>query len=112
MSCSLLKRIITSIKEIFTTKLTLKLFMRFHPRRFRWWRYTSMRSLPSAYTEGNNNSMSSDDQIRWLHSRCNRCNSIFTITVLKDDIPVQRKCMSCDELYIYREQDLKDTGVL
>ena len=58
---------------------------------------------PSMYSEGNKNSMDESSQIRWCVERCPRCHSIFTVQILKDDIPAALKCMCCNELTICTE---------
>ena len=57
--------------------------------------------VPSLYIAGNPNSITADDQISWLEDRCKRCNSIFTVRVKKDDIPVALFCCSCNNNYNY-----------
>ena len=66
--------------------------------------------MPSMFTDD----ISRDNaQIRWCQDRCKRCNSIFTVTLLKNDIPIATKCMidtkgHGESLYIYNKYDLKN----
>jgi hypothetical protein len=71
-----------------------------------------MNKESSMYTENTPNSMGAESQIRWCYLRCKMCHSIFTVTVLKDDIPVATKCMCCDTLFIYHEKDLKEMKLI
>ena len=70
-------------------------------------------SVPSIYNEGHPHALTPENaQIRWCVQRCHKCNCLFTVQLLANDIPTAYKCMSCDTLYMYNENELKNMGVL
>jgi hypothetical protein len=70
--------------------------------------------LPSLFIEGEIEVSSA--QIRWCRIRCTTCNSIFTVTICKDDIPLATKCMENHKkentLEIYSKKDLIRMGYI
>lgn len=71
-----------------------------------------MSKVPSIFHEGKDEVNSDNAQIRHASQRCSKCNSIFTIQILKDDIPASLKCLSCNETYMYSEEELRNLGIL
>lgn len=76
----------------------------YHASRLHFRRFLNM-AHPDLYVDGNPNSVMDFDQVKWLDFRCPRCNSIFTVTIKKDDIPVESRCMSCLNHYIFPNPD-------
>lgn len=64
-----------------------------------------MQEQLSLFTTDTKNSMDGSEQIRWLINRCQKCNSRFTVTLLKDDIPIATTCMSCTNAHIYTNRE-------
>jgi hypothetical protein len=58
----------------------------------------------SMFSEGLPNSIHGDNaQIKWCRERCEKDNSIFTVQLLADDIPVALKCLFCGHMKHYND---------
>ena len=76
------------------SKIRHRLYLRLHPRRYKIGKIL-MQNQFSLYTTDTKDSLDGSSQVRWFINRCSKCNSIFTVTILKDDIPVSTACLSC-----------------
>jgi len=88
--------------------MVLRNLLRFHPRRF-----IHMSQVPSIFNQNLQNSLTSDNaRIQWCIEECKKCSSLVTMKVLAQDKPCFLKCMVCDEMYFYTENDLKERHLL
>lgn len=62
--------------------------------------------IPQMFTDRINQG---NAQIKWCFYRCKVCNSIFTVTLLYNDVPVATKCMMEHRynMHIYSKEELK-----
>ena len=72
-----------------------------------------MSNIPSIFNEGQSNCLTPDNaQVRWCVERCKKCRSLVTVIVLASDIPCFRRCMVCDDIHLYSEDELKKMSLI
>lgn len=71
-----------------------------------------MSQVPSIFKEGKDALSSDNAVIQWCIERCKKCSSLATLRILAQDKPCFLKCMVCDEIYLFTEDDLKELHLI
>jgi len=74
-----------------------------------------MSEVPSVFHQGKSSDLTQDNaRIKWCmeEARCKNCKSLVTMQILAGDKPCMSKCMVCDEVYLYTENDLKELHLI
>jgi hypothetical protein len=92
------------------TNLIQHLYYRIHPRRFKKYRRNTLLTPSIIFTDQIDRNTA---QIKWCWERCRYCYSLFTVTIMKDDIPLATKCMighntlGDTTVHLWREGEIK-----